>query len=215
MDKGLRNTLDHRPLRKRRKLIILGTEGKNKTEMLYFSQLEKKQNKYHFIFASSNNTDPNGIINSTALKAKKEKINIKEGDFSAALFDLDLDIVKIKNIDQTLKLAEKKKVNLYTSNPCFELWYLLHFIYTTKSYSSNADVIKELKKYIPNYEKNRCDFNILNPLSYKAITNARQMQIKTKEINGMQKCLVNNPNTDVYLLVEKVLPEIKKGGKSN
>jgi len=215
MGEGIRKTLNHRPTRIRRKLIILATEGKNKTETLYFTQLEKKQDKYHFIFASSNDTDPSGIINAAAKEARKQEISIKDGDFSAAVFDIDLDLNKINNIENTINFAKKKNVELYSSNPCFELWYLLHFAYSTKSYGSNLEVIKELRKYIPNYEKNRCDFNILDPLSYKAIANAKQMQKKVKEVNDGNICLVNNPNTDIYILVEKVLPELKKGGKGH
>jgi len=209
MGEGIRKTLNHRPTRIRRKLIVLGTEGNNKTEILYFSQLEKKQNRYHFIFASSNNTDPCGIINAAAKEARKQEISNKYGDFSAAVFDMDLDLNKKSNIDNTINLSKKKNVELYSSNPCFELWYLLHFVYSTKSYSCNLEVVKELKKYIPNYEKNRCNFNVLYPLIYEAIANAKKMQQKVKEINCNSAYITNNPNTDVYRLVEKVLLEEK------
>lgn len=210
MSKGLRKTLNHRPTRIRRKLIILGTEGNNKTETLYFTELEKKQNKYHIIFTNSNNTDPNSVITSVFKEAQKQEIKIKNGDISAVIFDIDLDINKIKTIQKIINLAKKKNVEIYSSNPCFELWYLLHFTYSTKPYNSNIEVINKLKKYIPDYEKNKCNFNILYPLTSKAITNSKLIQLKQKEINYNNNYLINNPNTDVYKLVEKLISKNKR-----
>ena len=46
------------PNRERKKVILVGTEGKNKTEELYLRELEGTQKKYHFIFAAGNETDP-------------------------------------------------------------------------------------------------------------------------------------------------------------
>lgn len=43
MGKGIRKTINQRPQRTRRKLIVLGAEGDNKTEILYFSSLERLQ----------------------------------------------------------------------------------------------------------------------------------------------------------------------------
>ncbi len=209
----IRKTINTRPIRKRKKIIVLGTEGNNKSELLYFCELEKEQKEYHFIFAKGNYTDPIGIINSTAKQAKKENIKCKYGDFAAAGFDIDVDNQKISNINAIIDLAQKKNVQLFTSNPCFELWYIYHFTYTTKSYNSSQHLIKELQKYMPNYEKNRCDFNILKPLTYEAIANAKQAQKKVKSFNPNNNYMTNNPNTDIFILVERVLPKLKKGGK--
>lgn len=213
MGQGVRKTIDSRPKRKKRKLIVLGTEGSNKTEQLYFVELEKTQDQYHFLFAKGNSTDPLGIINSVAKESKKQGLNYKNGDLSAAVFDLDLNIEKINAFEKIQEIASRKSVDLYTSNPCFEIWYLCHFEYSAKSFNSNIEVISRLKKYIPDYEKNRCVFNIVGPNSYRAIQNARQMQVSVKEV-GNKNCQVNNPNTDVFLLVENVLPKSKEGGKS-
>lgn len=213
MEKRLRNTLDKRKQRKTRKIIVLGVEGKNQTETLYFSELERRQNDYHFIFHKTNDTDPLKIINNTAKDAKKQGLNTKYGDIAAVVFDMDLDYAKTKEHKQILELAKNKNIEIYSSNPCFELWYLLHFRYSTKSFNSSKEVIDELKKYIPDYKKNRCDFNILEPQSYEAIKNAKQLQTKIAETSKNRNSIVNNPNTDVYKIVETVLPKIKKGGK--
>ena len=215
MDKRLRNTLDKRKRRKTRKIIVLGVEGKNQTETLYFSELERRQNIYHFIFHKTNDTDPIKIISNTAKEAKKLGANTKYGDIAAVAFDMDLDNTKTKEYEKILKLAKDKNVEVYSSNPCFELWYLLHFRYSTKPYNSSKEVIDELKKYIPNYKKNRCDFNILGPLLYIAIKNAKQLQTKVAETNKNKESIINNPNTDIFKLVEIILENNNKDKKSS
>lgn len=215
MDKRLRNTINKRKQRNIRKLIVLGLEGKNQTECLYFSEIERLQNNYHFIFHKTNDTDPLKIINNTAKDAKKQGLNFKHGDIAAAAFDMDLDNVKINEYKKIIELAKDKNIDIFSSNPCFELWYLLHFRYSTKPYNSCKEVIDELKKYMPDYRKNRCDFNILEPHTHEAIKNAKQLQTSMVLNSYNKNSIVNNPNTDIYKIVEIVLPKIKKGGKKD
>lgn len=209
MDRRLRNTLDKRKQRKARKIIVLGVEGKNQTETLYFSELERRQNDYHFIFHKTNDTDPLKIISNTAKDAKKQGVNTKYGDIAAVAFDMDLDNAKTKECLKIIELAKSKNIEIYSSNPCFELWYLLHFRYSTRVYSSSKEVIDELKRYIPDYKKNRCDFNILEPQTCKAIKNAKQLQAKVAETSKNKNSIINNPNTDIYKIVEIVFPKKK------
>ena len=57
-----------RNIRQERGLIIVGTEGKNKTEQLYLKEFEKTQRKYHFIFTKGDDTDPENIVKNTIKK---------------------------------------------------------------------------------------------------------------------------------------------------
>lgn len=43
------------------------------------------------------------------------------------------------------------------TNPCTELWFLLHFLPTlqVKHYTSYEQLIPELQKYMPGYEKTK------------------------------------------------------------
>lgn len=78
-------------------------------------------------------------------------------------------IQKIDSINEKLKrIYEMDQVDgepfepvfvAIKSNPCFELWLLLHFEYTTKLYeksqnkSASAHVKDDVKKHLPDYEK--------------------------------------------------------------
>ena len=52
MVKRIKKVTKGKVTRERKKIIVVGTEGQNKTEVLYLRELEKKQNKYHCIFAT-------------------------------------------------------------------------------------------------------------------------------------------------------------------
>ncbi len=194
--------------RERKKIIVIGTEGHNKTEELYFRELEKKQKRYHFIFAQGNETDPIKIVRNTAKKAKDEELSAKEGDMAISVFDLDVDENKRNQLEKAKEVAQKKNVNIMSSNPCFEVWYLEHFGYTSKPFFSSNAVIKELEKKIPGYHKNVCDFNILYPKTKAAIDNCKKLD--EYHVGNNEPDEFANPRTDIYRVVQTL---IDKGGE--
>lgn len=205
MVKKIKKVIKNRPSRERKKIIIVGTEGDNKTERSYLSALEREQSVYHFIFAEGNETDPVKIVKNTKKRADKENIEEENGDFAVSIFDLDLQESKKRQYKQALKIASDNRIKVITSNPCFEVWYLEHFEYTSKQYNSSAEVIKELKRRLPNYQKDKCDFVELYSRTQNAIKNCKKLE-RFHEQSGTGKLgAFNNPQTDMYKLVEIVL----------
>lgn len=84
---------------------------------------------------------------------KELGLNLQNGDMAYCVFDTDTNQEKNTIINKAIELAKKNKIIVITSSPCFEIWFLLHYIYTTAS-MSNDDVIKVLKKHYSKYEKN-------------------------------------------------------------
>ncbi len=70
------------------------------------------------------------------------------------------------------------------NNPCLEYWILLHFETTSKYYETCDGVTKQMKKYLPEYNKSQVfytkqDNDIylrLKPLLSKAIINAERLE---------------------------------------
>ena len=69
------------------------------------------------------------------------------------VFDTDTDPIKQREIDEAIRQAGHSNVEIVLSNPCFEVWFILHFGYTSKQFQSNEEVLRELRKNIPDYEK--------------------------------------------------------------
>ncbi len=53
------------------------------------------------------------------------------------------------------KYSDVEDVLICDSMPSIELWFLLHFKYSTKEYTSCAELVKDLKIFLPEYQKKR------------------------------------------------------------
>lgn len=190
-------------LRKRKKIIFIGAEGKNKTETKYFNSFNRLQDTYIVKFERNNRTDPKGMVTSIHKEAQAEGITGRNGDEVYVLLDADSEQYKKEQIKEAISIGKNKNVNVIISNPCFELWFLLHFEYTTKYFSSNRELIKELKRYIKNYEKNLDVFTMLEDKQMDALKNAKKLHSVHAETRK-QLGYVQNPETDIDILVDKL-----------
>ena len=114
-------------------------------------------------------------------------------DKTFLLYDLDAPkmLEKLQAISDTILLA---------SNPCIELWYLLHYK-EQKAVISCANCNKELSKKNGNYSKVIIDKNLKEVLATK--------QLKARH-RAKKLTHYNNPCSTVYLLLE-ALEEVKAG----
>lgn len=189
--------------RKRRPIILIAAEGKNKTEKLYLNHFNKSK-KYSIIFSKGNYTDLINMINILEKEIKDRGMNKKDRDIAYCVFDTDCNISKQVQIDKANNKCKKSNIELIKSNPCFEIWFILHYSNSTKQYNSNMELIDELKKYIPQYEKSKDIFQFISERTNIAIENAKRLEsyhMKLgKDINAME-C---NPSTQVYKVLEKI-----------
>ena len=87
-------------------------------------------------------------------------------------------------------------IRTITSVPCFEFWLLLHFEPVTRPMRRCADVIAQLKRHLPGYEKGADDiFENLLPRTDAALRNARLVRTQQAAARA------DNPLTDVDRLV--------------
>lgn len=205
MVKIIKKITKNSPNRERRKIIVVGTEGENKTEESYLRALERKQNKYHFVFADGNYTDPVRIVEDTIKKAEKEDLDYEQGDIAISIFDLDLCISKKSQLSKAKALCIEGNVQLITSNPCFEIWFLEHFQYTSKGFDNSKALIKELNKHLPGYTKSMIHFDDLYPLTGNAIKNCERLDRYHKDNSRIGEIEFCNPRTDMYKLVSMII----------
>lgn len=204
MVRNIKEFKKNKPTRERKVLVIVGTEGKNKTEQLYLKEFEKTQRKYHFIFTKGDDTDPENIVKNTIKMLKKEDID-KKSDIAISVFDMDFGEERKEQFLKAKKIAEKSKIMLITSNPCFEIWFLLHFEYSTKQFTSSDDLLSTLRKFDKDYAKNKCNFLIYKNLINEAVENCKKLDKYHLENSNNSNIEFNNPRTDMYKLIEKLL----------
>ena len=134
------------------------------------------------------------------------KLNIK-----CVLCDLDNTLDAYYQKTPTIEaqnFAKKLKENgieLILSKPCFEIWLLLHFRYSTHGYQNNHEVLNELSNQWPEYRKNIESFQNLQNRCGMAVENAlrlKQFHKETKGTDVVEKC---NPSTDVHKMVTCII----------
>jgi hypothetical protein len=111
------------------------------------------------------------------------------------VFDKDIDktfLIYDCDVEHVLhKLKQLKDVHLLLSNPCFELWFLLHCQNQTAALTSE-DCVRKLKTYIPRYSKGAID----EKLKSKMVANKNKSMARAKDLPEF--C---NPSTDIYRLI--------------
>jgi hypothetical protein len=185
--------------------ILIVCEGK-KTEPHYFQGLRLALRLYPanvVIEDRESGLDPKSIVAFAIETFKKDK----DFDHIFCVFDKDKHISYNAALDKirAKRLAGGATLHAITSVPCFEIWLLLHFTYTTHPFSaagsdSNCALVIDAldgKGRILGYEKGSKDiFNVLSDKLETAIRNAEKLE------NFHKTSQTDNPSTKVHELVQ-------------
>ena len=190
--------------RKRKKVIFIATEGKNKTERLYFKKFNS--DKVQMRFAKGGSTDPVNMVSELLSECKDMGFDPEAGDMAYCVLDSDFSINKNNQMALADKKAKKNDLSLIVSSPCFEIWYLCHYEYSTKVFGSNEEVIDELKKRMPQYDKNKEDmYEILLQMKDNAVENAKKLEKYNLQSGKKLHTVEFMPSTEVYRIIETIV----------
>jgi len=108
-----------------------------------------------------------------------------------------VDVDQFSDLPKAAALTRKSPVptTVIVSNPCFELWLLLHFADQRNPLACYADVKPLLCKHVPDYEKNTLLFATYWPRIGGAVDRAKRL-----EPDGTDHRV--NPSTNMWRLVE-------------
>ena len=120
------------------------------------------------------------------------------------VLDLDNNSLKARTVLEAKREADKFNIQIILSNPCFEIWFLEHFLRMSKRFEKSEEVITELKKYIPNYVKKLDVFPLLQDKVDIALSNCHYLAECNRKKNVLN-IIDKNPSTDVYQIIETIL----------
>ena len=193
--------------RKLKPVYLIIAEGKNKTEVLYLSHFQDQEKSYSIRFVKAGyKTDADSLYNALIDKWKKLDLSAKNGDLGFVILDIDNDPLKAQKISALAQNNTNTEVSFVVSNPTFEVWLLMHFKYTTKQYKDGNTVIKELRRYLPNYEKNRDCFEDCKDKIKEAVKNS--ITIAEYYADNEWPSIECNPRTDMGYLIECMEGEV-------
>ena len=190
--------------RKSKRVVIVAYEGENKTEKNYFDNFLGRDKNYIIKSVPGNETDPINLVKQTIKKVKDLELDLSLDDKAFCIFDTDTKLEKNVQIEAAIKMSKKNNIIPIVSSPCVELWFLLHYEYTTAIVSSN-EVIERLKRYYPKYEKNCNIYPDIKDKTNKAIDNSKKLEKYQKQNNRKLQTVEANPYTEIYKIVEELI----------
>lgn len=177
-------------------MIIVVSGGE--TEDVYFENLEPIRQDVS-IKREFKSVDPKKILSEAIRLRRIHQQNVKCKNIETWIV-IDKDHFDIDNV---VREAKQQNILVAYSNICFEVWYALHFQYSTAQ-NNAKDWEKICKKHlqIPSYSKTDNYNNKLHPKTKQAILNAKKLENFHKATN---KPSLKNPYTSVYQLVERLV----------
>jgi hypothetical protein len=189
--------------------------GEGETEWFYFESLRVKC-RYHFKVAPDfpQHSDIGHMV-----KLVVTYVN-REYDYVICLVDMD----RLFRVPKEMELYQKtkrkysknnkgSKVMFIETNPCIEFWFLLHFLpeLSKRNYRTYEELLPELQKYMPGYDKTKRYFERTNLYCYLTENGDLQRAIK----NADYVCELSEKNPEdamAYSEVQKLF-EILNGMK--
>lgn len=191
------------PFRDTLPVVLIVCEGKV-TEPQYFEGLKRAaRNPRVTIRISPQHGVPKTLVEvAKQWKDVAEKEAKREGDDNLRIdsvwcvFDVD----EHPGIPEAQQTACDDGIELAVSNPCFELWLLLHF--RDSPGMQDRDHIRQLLKHdVPEYDKH-VEFSTYSSGYSQAVTRAERLDRMADEVRD-PGC---NPTTGVYRLATLVFP---------
>lgn len=183
--------------REQGKTVLIVCDGE-KTEPAYFRRLRDGWNLRPVqIVAGQGDGDPKTIVD-RAVRMRDEHAQSNADGFDEVWCVYDSDSRTRQQLNNALTLANSEGIQVALSVPCFEFWFLLHYVFTTSPHMICSSVISALKDHIAGYEKNSSPSDELMERTDEALGNAKQLRSDS---------VVNQrgyPRTDVDKLVQEL-----------
>jgi hypothetical protein len=198
------------------KIIVLAFEGNN-TEHIYFEEL-KSFHRFndeliylHLLGRNTNDTKsaPKHVFEKLKKEAKDE-YNFNKDDELWMIIDKD----RWENIPEIIKMC-KKQGNMFLagSNPCFEIWLLLHLQDVNDlSQKETMDLlenkrISNKKRFIDQYLGDLLDegYNKNNPKPERFLDLIDHALLRAKNLDNPKEDFPSKLGSHVYKIIEKII----------
>lgn len=194
------------------RIYLIATEGETEQDYMATLRSHRGLHSQRVAFVRHEHTDPLGIVRS--LIAERDRLidaggySAKAGDVCWALFDVDEHRQEDRAaFNRAIALANKERVFLGLSNPCIEIWLLLHF----QSCGANMHrktACSEIRKILKDHEKRISPRNgkALMAALDVALVNAARLH-KRNSAAAFRKDPFVNPSTHMDRLAALLLKE--------
>ena len=186
--------------RKRRPVVYIVCEG-SATEKNYFSRFRTRNSLIEIKPLASKHTAAKMLVLGAKNLIKHDPYYPEDGDLIWCVFDCDSN--SNEDLHDAERIAKECGYHIAFSNPCFELWYLLHFIDQGAYLKDSSAVISKLDMdgRLKGYSKSKDYYDILKPLRQHAVKRAQILIEKNTQAGQPLLRRDSNPHTSVVSLV--------------
>ena len=179
-------------------LIVIASEDTYAVQA-YFSRFRPRRVQFRVLPTEDGLSAPEHIL--ARLDEFRSEFNLDDDDQLWYCGDTDhwVDANHMANLAHVLQKCSQAKYRVALSNPCFELWLLLHFLDTVPVEMNCHDVCKKLSTDAGGYSKHKgCRAPITAEMVWRAAERAKRLDDGTKEIP-------TTPTTRIYLILALLL----------
>lgn len=181
-------------------IVICSEGGKKSSEYYYFRNYTNRDLRIQF--STGNNTDPKGMLEDLLKYIHNEDIASEDNCRIFLVLDTDLDEKRIGEIKEVEQKCTDNNVEIVTSAPTFEIWYIMHYRNNRLKFQTRKEVKRELQKLNGIYTESMNMYKMIKDLTDNARSTAKS--IEQQIIRNNEDLLSSNPHTNIYKILDNI-----------
>lgn len=186
---------------KKKPLIVICSEGgKKSSEYYYFRNHTNRDLRIQF--STGNSTDPKGMLDDLLKYIRNEDIASEDNCRIFLVLDTDLDERRISEIKEIEQECIDNNIEIVTSAPTFEIWYLMHYRNNKLKFQTSKEVKRELQNINGTYTESMDMYKIIKDSTDNARSTAQSFEQQI--IRNKEDLLSSNPHTSIYKILDAI-----------
>lgn len=186
---------------KKKPLIVICSEGgKKSSEYYYFRNYTSRDLRIQF--STGNSTDPKGMLEDLIKYIHNEDIASEDNCRIFLVLDTDLDEKRISEIKEIEQRCIQHNIEIVTSAPTFEIWYVMHYRNNKLKFQTSKEVKRELQNLNGIYTESMDMYKIIKDSTDNARSTAQSLEQQI--IRNNEILLSSNPHTSIYKILDVI-----------
>lgn len=186
---------------KKKPLIVICSEGgKKSSEYYYFRNHTNRDLRIQF--STGNSTDPKGMVEDLLKYIRNEDITSEDNCRIFLVLDTDLDEKRTSEIREIEQKCIDNNIEIVTSAPTFEIWYVMHYRNNRLKFQTSKDVKRELQNLNGTYTESMDMYKIIKDSTDNARSTAQSLEQQI--IRNNEDLLSSNPHTSIYKILNAI-----------
>lgn len=186
---------------KKKPLIVICSEGGKKSSEYHYFRNHSNRN-LRIQFSTGNSTDPKGMLEDLLKYIRNEDIASEDNCRIFLVLDTDLDERRISEIKEIEQECIENNIEIVTSAPTFEIWYVMHYRNNKLKFQTSKDVKRELQNLNGTYTESMDMYKIIKDSTDNARSTAQSFEQQI--IRNKEDLLSSNPHTSIYKILDAI-----------